>query len=367
MSSGSEILEKVELYSRGKMSVEERASFEEELASNEQLQKALNLSVLAEELVVAQEALKLKEQMRKDLYKSKPNWNIYALALLITLGSGVFGYYYYLNSKDSSSPVVHKSYKHDQSVNNKQPDETEAAPLLKSDKKAERISGRSEEKLIISQVLPASESITDNGPQMIPQTGLTFKDSVVNEEQKKNNSPVLTPVDPCLDFKGDVKFTVTPNCKGKETGEVRLYPETVKGGKQPYTFMLNEEQSLSHFDRLSSGTYKLKIKDARNCIVESTQNVVITDQICKTSKAYIFNPEYDRAWSVPYDRDKDPVSFVLIEKSGKVFYQSRVQSYQPSEWSGESNMGQDLGVGLYFFTIEYSDGSVDDGTVTITR
>lgn len=365
MSSGDEIIEKAELYSKDKMSYEERASFEEELASNEQLQKTLDLSILADELVIAQEALKLKEQMRKDLYKSKSNWNIYAVALLMALGGGIYGYYY-LNSKNSG-PSDQVSSKHDLSVNNEQSYETESTSLLKSDKKAERISSHSEEKIIISQDLPASESIENNGPQVIPQTAPALKDSAVNEEQKRNNNPVLTSVDPCVDFKGDVKFTVTPSCKGKETGEVRIYPETLKGGKQPYTFILNEEQSLSHFNHLSSGTYNLKIKDARNCIVESASKVVIAEQICKTSKAYIFNPEYDRVWSVPYDRDKDPVNLVLLDKSGKVYYQSKVQSYQPAEWSGESNMGVDLGIGLYFFTIEYSDGSIDDGTVTITR
>jgi len=365
MSSGSEIIEKVELYSRGKMSYEERASFEEELASNEQLQKSLELSMLADELVIAQEALKLKEQMRKDLYKSKLNWNSYALALLIALGGSICGYYY-LSSKDSS-PSTHVSSRHDLSANEKQSYETEVAPLLKSDKKADKTDKRPEKQTVISQDLQASESFADNKPQVLSQPGLGLKDSIFNEEQKRNNSPVLVPVDPCIDLKGEVKFTVTASCKGKETGEVRVYPETVKGGKQPYTFMLNEEQSLSHFDRLSSGTYKLKIKDARNCIVESTYNVVVPEQICRTPKAYIFNPEYDRAWAVPYDRDKDPVSFVLIDKSGKVYYQSKVQSYQPAEWSGESNMGLDLGIGLYFFTIEYSDGSIDDGTVTVTR
>ncbi|MBO9699056.1 MAG: hypothetical protein J7604_02540 [Sporocytophaga sp.] len=365
MSLGSEMIEKVELYSRGKMSYEERASFEEELASNEQLQKALDLSLLADELVIAQEALKLKEQMRKDLYKSKPNWNIYALALLIALGGGIYGYYY-LNSNDSG-PSVPVSSKHDLPVNNEQSNETGAAPLVKSDRRAERIGNRSEEHTMTSQDLPPSELFTDKEPQELPKKGITLTDSVVKEELKKTISPVLTPEETCADLKGDVKFTVTASCKGKETGEVRVFPETVKGGKQPYTFILNEEQSLSHFDHLSSGIYKLKIKDSRNCIVESTHNVVIAEQVCKTSKAYIFNPEYDRVWSVPYDRDKDPVNLVLIDKSGKVFYQSKVQSYQPAEWSGESNMGLDLGIGLYFFTIEYSDGSIDDGTVTITR
>ncbi|GAL84853.1 hypothetical protein CHU_0781 [Sporocytophaga myxococcoides] len=367
MSSDSGIIEKIELYTKGKLSQEERVLFEDELASDEQLRKSLELSLLADELVIAQETLKLKEQMRKDLYlyKSRPNWNIYALALLIGLAGGI--YIYYNLSSEPDGPVNVPS-KHEQVVTSEKAQESETIPLSKSDKiTKEKLTIHSDKQSVRSKGEAPSEFPEKDELVMIPQPGLTLKDSVTSGEEKKINTSVVTLADPCEDLKGDVRFAVTASCKGKETGRVQLYPQTVKGGKPPYTFILNDKQSLSHFDELSSGTYSLKIKDSRNCIVENTNKVVITEQICRTSRAYVFNPEYDRAWSVPYDRDKDPVNLVFIEKSGKVYYQSRVQNFHPEEWSGESNMGLSLGIGLYFFTIEYSDGSVDEGTVTITK
>ncbi len=369
MSSDSGIIEKVELYTRGEMSQEERVLFEVELASDEQLRKSLELSMLADELVIAQEALKLKEQMRKDLYlyKSKPNWNIYALALLIGLAGGIYVYY---NLISEPGAPVNLATKQEQVITSEKATEPGAIPLplSKPDKHTkESLTVQSDKHSIQSQEVAPYELTEKDEAPLPPQSGLTLKDSVAGNEDKKIQPAVLPQEDPCAELKGDVRYTVTASCKGKGTGKVQLYPETVKGGKPPYTFMLNDKQSLSQFDELSSGTYHLRIKDSRNCMVEGTSKIVITEQICSTSKAYIFNPEYDRAWSVPYDRDKEPVNIAIIEKSGKIYYQSRVQNSHPEEWSGESNMGLSLGIGLYFFTIEYSDGSVDEGTVTITK
>lgn len=350
MSSGSDIIEKIELYAKGKMSQEERALFEGELASDEQLRKSLELSMLADELVIAQEALKLKEQMRKDLYlyKSKPNWNVYALALLIGLAGGIYVYYNLSSEADVPVNVTSKQVQVVVSEKTREP-EAMPLPLSKPDKHSkESLTVKSDKQSIQSQEVAPSELTEKDEPPLIPQSGLTLKDSAVSNEDKKIQPAVLPQKDPCAELKGDVRYAVTASCKGKETGKVQLYPETVKGGKPPYTFMLNDKQSLSHFDELSSGTYYLRIKDSRSCMVEGTSKIVIPEQICTTSKAYVFNPEYDRAWSVPYDRDKEAVNFVLIEKSGKVYYQSRVQNFQPEEWSGESNMGLSLGIGLYF-------------------
>jgi hypothetical protein len=375
MSSGNELIEKIELYTSGKMNEVERTAFENELALDEQLQKQLDLSLFADEMVVAHEALKLKEQMKKDLYRSKPNpkpnWNIYGLIAFIGLAGGLYGYY----KVNSVTTVPQHSIPADQEqvVAHDLPQKTDVGGFTQPEKK--------DKEKTIPSVKPAyslantrlaqenvlSEDVSDNANELLSSSEATIRDTVKKEEETLQSVADVPAVDPCLALKGDVRFSVTASCKGEDNGTLQVYEETVKGGMPPYTFIINGKQSPSRFEDLPAGTYTLIIKDSRNCTVESTSQVVVGERICATTKAYVFNPEYDRFWSVPYNRSKDPVKLVLIEKSGKVYYQSEVQNYQPEEWSGESNMGLGSGAGLYFFTIEYSDGSTDEGTITITR
>ena len=102
-------------------------------------------------------------------------------------------------------------------------------------------------------------------------------------------------------------------------------------------------------------------------MVENAKKVIVGEKKCAVRKEYVFNPEYDSSWPIPYDNEKQTSSFKILEKSGKVFFQTSVSASHPTEWKGESNTGLILGMGLYFFTIEYVDGSVDEGSIVVTR
>jgi hypothetical protein len=365
------ILEKIDRYTRGMMDGEERVSFEKEIAYNERLQRKIELSMIVDQMVVAKEALKLKEQMRKDLYKSKPNWGVYlGMALVgIAAGGGVFwAYHQTQKGGNEAKPQVHTA----EITTKTSPNEsTLAVPTSKeaevNPKTAPVVKDPIAKAPLVAQVSP--QGLVKKEEKAIPKEERIQNPKEIHEvvEKRENASNPVQSINPCVGLQGDVDFSVLPSCKGEETGAVYIRTETVKGGTAPYTFSLGTRQSTSSFDHLASGQYDLWIKDAQDCRVEHKQKVFVPEKNCKTPQQYVFNPDYDHAWTIPYDRDKKPTRVVIQEKGGRVFYQSSVNDFIPAEWTGDSNTGLALSFGLYFLTIEYADSSIDEATVMVTK
>ena len=72
-------------------------------------------------------------------------------------------------------------------------------------------------------------------------------------------------------------------------------------------------------------------------------------------------------WQFPFNEDKSPRSIIIKNESGITFYSSDISGLSPSEWNGESNKGMISKPGVYFYSILYTDNSVDDGTIMISK
>lgn len=367
MNSEYEILEKIALYTKGEMGGVERIQFEKELEADPHLQRQMQLSMLVEEMVVAKEALKLKEQMRKDLYKQKPNLGLYLGASLLVLGA-IGGALFYTGRQTAPegvvsvpkvSPTVYNT------IDSKTPNTPSAtAPAVRP---SSQVNPNKTEKNLI---------VTQSSPQQVAKEEEVLEEKVVPQPkrqevpvlEKENNQPLKPePVSPCASLQKEVEYSVTQSCKGEATGEVIIHAESVKGGKAPYTFTLGEHKASSHFSNLASGSYSLLITDAQNCSVESPNKIWVGEKTCKSLQQHVFNPEYDHAWIIPYDKDKKPTRISILDKNGRVFYESGVSGHQPAEWKAESSTGMTLAMGLYFFHIEYADGDMDEGSIMITK
>jgi hypothetical protein len=386
MSEENKVLDRIERYSKGKMSLDETMAFEKELASDEALQKQLELSQIVDQIVVGAEALKLKDQMRKDLYQPKSGMRSYLAVSLLVVSAGV-GSYFMLRQKEDTPNVLKQ--KEALSPSSSKVEKAEGIP---SPNPSSMQSIPQENKAIgkTASIAPGSKT---EGTTLVPTQEVTKPSEMASNTAAMPNvhaaesatAPVAPlssatktsasnpaikqslALDPCASLTGEVDFYTVPTCKGEETGEVHIKVETVKGGRAPFTFVLGEKSSQAHFEHLASGQYSLFIKDGNNCLAEHSKKVEVTEKSCRKNKEYVFNPEYDLAWSIPYDRSREATSLKIMEKSGKIYFQSTVSAYLPAEWKGESNTGLVLGLGLYFFTIEYSNGSVDEGTIVVTR
>src|SRR4051812_21679466 len=103
MNTELELVEKIERYSRGRLSPQDRLSFEKEIDADPLLKRRVEASRVVEEMVIGFEALKLKEQMQKDL-SPKFKWKLYApiaiLAVTLLVGS------LYLYTREANSSVI---------------------------------------------------------------------------------------------------------------------------------------------------------------------------------------------------------------------------------------------------------------------
>lgn len=368
MSSDHKILEKIDLYTRGGMTEEERAEFEKALEADPHLHRQMELSMMVDQMVVAKEALALKAQMRKDLYKPKNAWGKYIGfgLLLITVSAGVL---YLANSPTQEGSKPKSSAQATVSKAPKKPEPSTIGTTKKPNENniglrpASKVKEQTQETLAQTQSVPKVASQPSQTLMPKPDRTTPPKD----EEAPKEHSNSLKQVDHCAGLQPFVEYSVVPSCKGEPTGEVSINVSTAVGGTAPYRFVLAGKEASDHFYQLPSGSYALQIMDARNCMVENKQTIFVPEKVCKVAKEYIFNVEYDHFWHIPYDPEKTPSSFKIVDKSGKLFYHSTVVGGNPEEWRGESNTGLELTTGLYFFTIEYADKSIDESPITIIK
>ena len=365
MKESNDILDTIERYTKNKMGVEEKVVFEKELATDESLRKQLQFSEIIDEMIIGNETWKLKEQMQKDLYSTTPKLGKY-LAISVLMLATSAGLFVLFNREDkvkvetpiTVEPKAIKQAQKQVEISKKIIFSKTKLPVSKEHKTSVQATSTTPEFKITSVQPEGDQTITvSSTAQVVASPNVASKQNVTLSVKQ----------DPCASLVGDVEFYTIASCKGQETGEVRLKIETIKGGTAPFSFKLGEKSASGYFDRLAPGQYTLFIKDANNCLIENAQKVIVSEKKCVVKKEYIFNPEYDSSWPIPYDTEKQAIAIKILDKSGKVFYQSNVSTSHPAEWRGESNTGLVLGMGLYFFSIEYADGSFDEGSILVSR
>lgn len=373
MNLDHNLLEKIDLYTKGQLSPKEHHNFELEINSNDQLRNQVELSQLVDELVVASETLKLKEQMQKDLFKPKSNLGTYLGATIIAISIGSIWLYFNTN-KPKEANLVSPSIKNNV-PNQIIPNNTNLSPNNSAEKYNTpelKVENASINKGIVQNNISIDTIKNITTHKNGNPTNITTKNS--NEETAKtaetSNSVEIKNIqqlNPCQTLIHNVQFTALPSCKGESTGEILIHSETVKGGTPPYSFELNHHQSADKFEHLSAGYYDLFIKDAGSCVVKNSTKVYVPEKNCKINKEFTFNPEYDNHWQIPYDKDKVPLNFKIHDKGGRDVYKTQIISHEPSEWNGQSNTGLHINNDLYFYSIEYTDHSTDEGTIMISK
>lgn len=365
MNLDIDLLEKIDNYTNGKMSASEKEAFELVIASDESLQKQIKLSKMADKLLIISESLALKEQMRKDL-STPPNNNSKYWYLLVVLGvSGLVGLYFAQNKTVTNSKVEIS-----QKVNTKEIESNIEGNDLTVVESSKEISTKAKKQAFIpieekSETTTSSPIISNAvSPEILIDNKVNISDGSVTQNSTPETSKIVNS-NPCLTLIGNATFRVTPSCKGESSGEVFINKNSVKGGRSPYSFTLDKEKSSEHFQNLSAGEYQLIITDANNCSVVNEQKVIVPEKKCKSKLDFTFNPNYDKAWIIPYNKNENPLKLTILEKTGKKYYETSVSNFSPADWNGESNTGLHLTVGIYFFTIEYENGDIDEGTIVV--
>ncbi len=152
----------------------------------------------------------------------------------------------------------------------------------------------------------------------------------------------------------DVKHT----CTGRNEGRIRM--TNVKGGTAPYHFQLSsgEENETGIFSDLGAGFYSVRVRDSHQC--EFVQHIELRAERCRldlyldpVSGRPVVLPEYGKAGVL-----------TIFDKQGNLRLEKRIFENQQYEWYGEGNTGS-LAPGYYLFIINYEDGAVQNGSITV--
>jgi len=360
MTEETNILEQIDRYLEGSMDMEESAIFEVRLAADNELASLLEASQLTEQVVIGHEALKIKEQMAKDLAKPKSNVRNYLIGAVLFACIGTGAYFSQNDRKEESASLPNEMVKStEKTVNVVLP---ETVPSKGEKKQTTSISPKKVK--TISAVGEPTYFALDEATN--PKVDAVLE---TTDEKNKGVSIAIPKTDPCEGVKIEFDYYTTPSCKGESVGEIHVKSETIKGGISPYKFSVNKDANSEsgNFSNLSAGTYQLTVKDANECVTLHSKNALVLEKTCTSTKEFSYNPTYDATWSIPYDTNKKPKSIKILDKNGREVFQSNVLDFSPAEWNGESNTGLAIGVGYHLYFIEYADGSIDKGSLTILR
>ncbi len=158
------------------------------------------------------------------------------------------------------------------------------------------------------------------------------------------------------------------SCNGQYNGSIVFDKVQEQYGNSFYTYSIDAGNSFaqsSSFENLANGEYKLAIKDKKGCIYTSEEIVelyALAD--CNISKEIAFCPGKGETW-IPNIKEDEGVSLKIFDNSGRSIFNKNI--YQGFEWDGKSNNGSDLSMGSYLYVLSFKNGEILTSHITILQ
>lgn len=375
MEKNIDWLEKFDALNKGLLSESEKQELEATMSNDKELMELFEKAQMVDQIVIASEALKLKAQMKKDLARPKNNFYLGLAGSLILLSSA--GLVYFLNQ-----PAQEKLTKAEQLTEIQLNDTLSEKSISNIEEKTVEKAVQHKETLTLAHNLAEKETLNPiSEKESIQQPTETANVVELGQEkitlkEPKENSPISSastksntkPTDWCADFRAEVLFETFPSCRGAASGEVLIKTETQKLGKAPFVFWVNGVSSQSKISGLAPNEYILKVTDANGCSAESGKKVVIGEKTCSAKKDFVFNVNYDATWQITCRQGLKPSTLHISDANGRMVFQKTLEkSEETVEWNGDSNTGQNVNSGNYFYVLSYADGSIDQGLITLVK
>lgn len=394
-----EILYAIDQYLRGELHGEKLLAFEERLKANPSLLNEIELQKSVNLLVHGVAYQEIRKKIRTDLkeidYKRKiRNRFIGAFSFLIILLAGYYVVFknpgikvtslnklpvskdtlynnlkgYDLKPKLEIEPDSIKKLKsHDNSVT------FSSKPDIKNTKtnstsSAEILNTKSND---LEKVKPKN-ILTDKkeNPKIINDQALVMDSNItpakINPSELKQHDKVRTLSETvnCHDIFIAARPKVEATCSDVSEGKI-LFTDKISGGNSPYQISFNNDINFTdktEFDSLGRGVYLFYIKDFNGCT--SKMEVSVGEKKCIPNK-FIINTTIGESWIV----SEGNISYILkiYNKSGREILKKSSKEMPANEWRGEDNYGNILDSGLYIYIIEYSNGKIENGQISIVR
>ncbi|MBY0427015.1 MAG: hypothetical protein K2Q22_15380 [Cytophagales bacterium] len=358
MDSELHIYEEIDDYLKGKMSTDDRAKFERSMAADPTLSQQVKSQQLANEIVLTKGLMDLKSRIASDLASgrsvNKSPW-IWGwggtLGILLMLASWFLIDHKPVSLARGKSPVVAEK------VQEKAQGKGISMGMV-SEKPIER-----KNSLGNNQTLIVPESVPTQTPAVMESGQNPISSHPTVEEAKleqKMNIPASNEkqtVD-CGAKHWNFTLHAHPACVSTNDGSIDVID------KVHYQYALGDGNftPARTFNHLKKGIYSVSVKDEDGCI--TTSEVEVYQRNCQESLEVAFNP-LQESWKVPI-KDNNKGELQIFSKNGRLAFSKQWSQGEEFEWDGKTNSGDLLGRGLYSFTIQYANGEIQQGSISIT-
>jgi hypothetical protein len=114
---------------------------------------------------------------------------------------------------------------------------------------------------------------------------------------------------------------------------------------------------------MEEGSHTFEISDLHGCI--SMLEVTVPTKRCGENK-FAFSTDLGESIKIPV-LEHHSYNFVIRNRAGQVIYSIHASPNSYQEWNGASNSGQHVYPDLYIYTVEYDNGTIEKGQITISR
>ncbi len=369
MNEELRIFDLIERYYQGVLSEEEKRAVELRAQSDSAFAEYLALHGYSKALVEAAGFDMLRQQMTRDLAgielkRTRWKWAASIAAALLVLSALVYVMKIWKTRKKEISLVL------------------EQKEIFAGKEKTENTT-------IVLSVYPDRvnnvhrvKSLEQKKEDLVIDSGFVFSgapvfvqpvDSSGQMETRASQEPKNIPtenIETKVSLKCNLSFhpIVSPACKGKEDGVIRIESGSVSGGKKPYRFSVQTSGSLEEgiLEGLSKGNYNVIMVDADGC--RTIREVTVYERSCTLRKSYSFNPDYGEKWSHVFTgNEHSSGNFTIYNRGGIVIVKGSFAENNPAEWYGINTQGMVMEAGLYVCVLEYSGGETETIEISIIR
>lgn len=362
MNPEYELYEQIDQYLSNNLSQEELTFFKSKMAMDKSLQEMVEAQKLANEIIIDNEMIRLKERMQEDLGKGgnpgeASHFKIIVSTVLIVSVS-VASYVYFSPNKLNKGQVknslkkvenIKAKERHINIVNKKSDNSTQLS-------EPDELVKRSNQDYFLEPT-ENKEIVTVKEGDTTQTSFMTNNNGTVVIENNKINCD-------------NIKIIANTNVEygfNKTEATISIDKKSIQGGVAPYLFSLDKESfiSSSKFENVKEGVYSVYIQDHNNCIC--VLQPVVVKAIAETKEIDdVFNPSNGDKWMFPVTAD-DEGTISIYNKAGSIVYSTRINRGYPGEWDGRDANGNELGTGNYYFIINFTNNQMVKGHITIVR
>lgn len=359
-------------YLLGNLSKEQEQVVNERIESDSDFAQELNQQKMLNSLVFSNKMSSLKARMTQDIRSSKKK-NKSKRLLLLLLGLILFtAVVISLVPKNGvqKEETTHNNYSKDSSIAiETKPNESIVENAIQTQKESKANNKSTSDNTIITESTQVIDS-TDLKMGEIPKDSTTTIVTKVDSSKKERLS--LKPDCSVIDI--FVKAIASPSCDNENTGVITFMQSSIKGGTAPYSYSIMmasnntgrnyEFQTEKVFDKLSAGEYYITIKDANSCTTQQKEVVSVSSKKCSKTTGLLFSPENDYVLKFTIrTATSGTISIYNMAKTEVV--KLNFGSQGTPEWMGTDSQGSRVPNGLYLYNIDYDNGTVESGQITV--